>query len=241
MKSSFFLIFLLLSSCIFQRQNLTFYQKKFEKLKYTKKAAVVAKKILFLLEEKNLSIPLAVPYLLYLSKYAKSVDSQIFYQEKLAKIYFQMPGQINKSIQIWFNLMAMSKEKKKNQYKFLIAKGYFQIKKYRQALLELDSMKTLTQKISFPVQLLKIKIFIELKLWQKVIGLYKKVKKNFYAEYKKQELALGLIATYKHLSLHHLALQELKELKAYYIFPHFIQQRIAIVQKRIKNQPKIRR
>ncbi|MBE8221101.1 MAG: hypothetical protein HAW60_00050 [Bdellovibrionales bacterium] len=230
-----------MSSCILKKQNLTFYKKRFEKLKYTEEATVAAKKILFLLEEKNSPHNMSTKYLLYLSKYSKNYDDKIFYQEKLAKIYFKSSTQINSAIQIWFNLISGSKSHKKNQYKFLIAKGYFKIKKYNQALLELNSIKTITKKVSLPIQLLKIKIFKELKFWKKSIALYKKIKKTFYIEYKKQEMAMDLISIYKHLSLHNLALRELKDLKTYHSSPNFIQRRISVVKKRIKNQPKIRR
>lgn len=242
MKSSFyFILFLLLSSCNFQKQSLGFHQKKFEKSKYTKKAIPAAKEILLFIEKKNLSINLAIPYLLYLSKYTTNVNQQIFYQEKLAKIYLQTPSKINKAIQIGFNLISLVSEDKKNQYRFLIAQSYFKLNKYKQALLELNTMDNVTDQIYLPVLLLKIKIFEKLKLWQKVIKLYKTIKKDFYVEYKKQELALGLISTYEHLSLHYFSLQELKELKKYYIFPHFIQKRISVVEMRIKNRPKIGR
>ncbi|MBE8162406.1 MAG: hypothetical protein HAW63_00250 [Bdellovibrionaceae bacterium] len=241
MKNSLTVVCLLLSSCIFQKQNLSYYQKNFEKLKYTEQANNIAKKILFLLKEKELFYSKATPYLLYLAKHAESTDEQAAYQEKLASIYFKKPAQVNKAIQIWFNLIATAKENKKNQYKILIAKGYFKNKKYKQALLELRNMKGLNKKMSLSAQLLKIKIFLELRQWHKVIDLYKAVKINFYLEYKKQELALGLIAAYKQLSLHQLILQELQELKAYHAFPRFVERRISIVKKRIKNQPKLRR
>lgn len=243
MKTSCFsLLFFLLSSCEDRQKSLFFYKKKFDKKKYSVEATHIAKKILFLSKQKNKPSSFNIPYLIYLAKYSANVDRRVFYQEQLAITYFKNPLYLNKAIQIWFNLIKETKDRvKKRQYQFFLAKAYLKNKKYKQAILELDSIVVFKEKFIFKIKRLKIQIFVELKKWQKVIVLYKYLKKQFYSNYKKQELALDLVFIYEHLALHHLALKELRDLKSYYIFPHFIERRIITIKKRIKNQPKVRR
>lgn len=242
MKRLSLCLFFLFTACNLKNQNVSFYKKKFDKNKYTSQALILAKKIIFLLEKNPNKDFLKIPYLLYLSKYEKNIENKIFYQETLAKIYFKNPSQISKAIQIYFSLAKEDINREKhNQYKFFIALGYFKIKKFNQALLELKYIKQFKKKMQLSIFLLKINIFLELKLWKKAVFFYKKIKNLFYLQYKKQELALGLISAYEHLSLHHLAIKELNELETYYGFPKIIKKRISIIKKRIKNQPKSKR
>lgn len=161
-------------------------------------------------------------------------------QRQVASIYFDNLQNYNSAILEFSKLLEMPhSDVEETQYRLSLARSYYYMGNYSQALSEIESLliKKSEENILFGAKLLKGNILVAQKQFTKAVEVFKMIIDTYPDKSFKENVGLILAICYEENDDYKSALKVLESYRGKYNPPEYIELRIKRIQERQKNAP----
>lgn len=176
----------------------------------------------------------------HLVLYSKDSDERINSQKEIAYINFDSLQNYQQSVVEFYKLLQMAeKESEIGTYKVSIARAYYYLNNFEQALSEINEAFRLKipDETRFDLMILNGNILVAQKQFAKAIVIYNELLKKFPEQSKKENVNLTLAVCFEENNQFKESIEILEKLKDTYKPAEYIELRIKKLRERLKNQP----
>lgn len=182
----------------------------------------------------------AVRFHQFLVLHATDPAERVQSQKQIANIYFDDLQDYGQAIIEISKLLEMPhNDLEESQYRLSLARAYFYLGNYFQALSEIDSLlaRRSDETIRFNTLMLKGNILVAQKQHAKAVDIFKKLTLDFPERASKENVGLTLAVSYEESGDFKNAIRILEDFRGKYNPPEYIELRIKRLQERLRNAP----
>lgn len=182
----------------------------------------------------------SVAYYKLLVLHAKDPQERMQAQKQVATIYFDDLQNYGGAIAEFSKLLEMPhNDAEESQYRLSLARSYFYLGEYFQALSEIENIlgRKNDDKTKFNSMALKGNILVAQKQYAKAVDVFRKLIDDFPIMALKENVGLTLAVCYEESNDFKNAIRVLEEYRGKYSPPEYIELRIKRLQERLKNAP----
>ena len=165
-------------------------------------------------------------------------------QEAIAFIYFEKLNDYQAAIKEYSRLLVLPiTESKKIEFKLAIAKSYFYLNKFNQAIIEINDLLKfeLPRDKAFTINHFKASILLTKKEIEPAIQVYRQLLAEYPELSKKEKVGISIAVAYEDMNALDKAISILEEIRPSYDDADFIDIKIKRLKERIANLPGVRR
>jgi tetratricopeptide (TPR) repeat protein len=201
------------------------------------KAAQEASRVaMFELKEYQASIQ----YFEFLILQSHSAQERKDSQLQIAKIYFEHIADYQKAIEEFSKLLTITTDVGEiTNIHLYIAKSYFYMKQFEQALSETEQLpkESVDSELKYSVDLLRANIYLSMNKVNEAVNLYLGLLKDYPKKAVEDQIGMNISVCYEELGRYNEAIQVLKDVRASYTTPEFVDIRIKRLLERQQLQP----
>lgn len=182
----------------------------------------------------------AIEFLKYIVLHSKNEKQRHQAQEKMAFVYLERMNLFEKAIEEYSRLVALPiLATQKVEYRYKIAKAFYYLNKFDQALLELSDIldEEISKEQRFTLSLFKANVLLTQKRTDEAIVELNKLHISFPERSKEEKIRFMIAVAYEDQNEFDKAVEILNEIKMEYDDPEFIDIKIKRLTERMANQP----
>lgn len=257
-RSSFFTLFILLSSCQYSFLNLEYQrgESAYRSSNY-KEAIGFFRRVILRAPESEISIQSAqraayisifhlknykdaVKFYQHIVVYGKDEQVRKEAQISIANVFYDKMADYTKAIEAYSKLIALPHDKEQGiRYAMRVAHSFFYIGDYRQAKVEIKKLlkDDLNEDQAFQAQLFLGNIFFTTKEMSEAIRVFTGLVERYPERSRKEKVPMTIVVCYEELKDYDLAIAKLKEMKLTEESTDQIDLKIRRLEKRKANLP----
>lgn len=182
----------------------------------------------------------AAEFFRFVVLHSPDADERLQAQKQIASIYFDSMQDYQNAVNEFGKLLEMPHNPlEENQYRMSLARAYFYLGNYFQALSEIEMVlnKDTDENTRFSAYALRGNILVAQKQFGKAAEAFKLLIQSYPERAMKENIGMSLAACYEENNDFKSAVKILEEYRGKYKSPEYIDLRIKRLQERLKNAP----